>query len=73
MPNRISLTNRERKTQVGAELLSLCLRVTVDGIIALNEIKEIVRWLRAHRDAALNRSNFELPMRRAFAVESAVA
>ena len=60
MPNRISLTNAERKSKVGAELLSLCLRVTEDGVISLEEIKEIVKWLRGHRDAELPAKDYLL-------------
>ncbi|MDD4888308.1 MAG: HIRAN domain-containing protein [Phycisphaerae bacterium] len=53
MPERVSLTKAQRESGIGAELLVLCQSMTEDGTLSLDEIKELVRWLRDNREADL--------------------
>lgn len=43
---RVYLTTAELTNPAAADLLSLCIRISIDGKIELEEIKELRRWLR---------------------------
>ena len=45
---RVYLSKTDVATDAGAELLQLCLRITDDGKIDLEEIKSLIRWLRVN-------------------------
>lgn len=45
---RVYLTQPELETDIGKELLQLCLEITRDGKIDLSEIKALRKWLRSH-------------------------
>ena len=47
---RVFLTGPELATTKGAELLQLCLRITADGRLDLDEVKLLRRWLRENRN-----------------------
>jgi hypothetical protein len=49
---RVYLTKPELDTDVGQELLRLCLEITEDGKLDLEEIKALRRWLRANKDCS---------------------
>jgi hypothetical protein len=46
---RISITKRQRESDLGAELLSLCQSTTADGRFSDEEIGFLREWLEAHR------------------------
>jgi hypothetical protein len=46
---RVYLTKSELETTAGGELLDIALRIAIDGKLDLDEIKELRRWLRAHK------------------------
>lgn len=45
---RLSLTKRQRETEAGTELLSLCQAVTEDGELSPDEVQQGRDWLRDH-------------------------
>lgn len=45
---RVYLTQSELETDIGNELLQLCLEITRDGKLDLSEIKALRKWLRNH-------------------------
>lgn len=47
---RVYLTKDELTTESGTALLELCLAITSDGKVDLQEIKDLHRWLRKHID-----------------------
>jgi hypothetical protein len=50
---RLSLTQRQRETEAGAELLNLIQTVTEDGHLSDEEVEQLRDWLRANEDAEL--------------------
>jgi hypothetical protein len=50
---RLSLTQRQRETEAGAELLNLIQAVTDDGHISDEEVEQLRHWLIANEDADL--------------------
>lgn len=50
---RISLTRRQRESEAGVELLSLCQTITEDGHLSDEEVGQLREWLRANEDAEL--------------------
>jgi hypothetical protein len=53
MVKRPSLSKAECKSGPGAELLQLCQRVTEQGKLTQNGIKELIRWLRDNKGTKL--------------------
>ena len=49
--NRVFLTGPELKTQVGKELLELCISITEDGKLDRDEIIGLRRWLRTNANS----------------------
>lgn len=50
---RLSLTQRQRETEAGAELLNLIQTVTDDGHLSDEEVEQLRGWLNAREDADL--------------------
>jgi len=50
---RISLTKKQRESEIGAELLSLCQTATADGSLSPEEILGLRDWLNENRHAGL--------------------
>lgn len=50
---RISLTKKQRESEIGAELLSLCQTATADGSLSPEEIVALRDWLDDNKDADL--------------------
>jgi len=48
-PARVYLTKAELNTETGQQLLELSLRITEDGKVDLDEIKELRRWLKVNQ------------------------
>lgn len=46
---RVFLTKPELETEAGKQLFELTVRIARDGELKLDEIKELRRWLRAHK------------------------
>jgi excisionase family DNA binding protein len=53
MAKRLSLSKSEQATPAGAELVALCLRVTEQGRLTEEGIREVIRWLKENRAADL--------------------
>lgn len=53
MAKRVRLTKADRASAAGCELLSLCQRLTEFGQLNEDGIKELICWLRNHKDANL--------------------
>lgn len=51
--NRVYLTQPERNTEAGLELLQLCLTTTSDGRLEKGEIEALKQWLEVHRETNL--------------------
>jgi hypothetical protein len=45
---RLSITQRQRETPAGAELLTLCQAITADGELSDDEVLQLRDWLRDH-------------------------
>lgn len=46
---RVYLTSPELETDVGSQLMKLCIQITEDGQVDLEEIKSLRRWLRTNQ------------------------
>lgn len=55
---RISLTKRQRQTEIGVELISLCQSFTEDGSLSDEEIHDLRRWLDENRSSDLPAISF---------------
>jgi hypothetical protein len=55
---RVSLTESQRSSGIGAELLALCQSVTDDGQLSKDEVLELRRWLKDNRRAELPAISF---------------
>jgi hypothetical protein len=55
---RIFLTKSELESDTGKQLLALTLRLATDGKIELNEIKELIVWLRENKDANIAANSY---------------
>lgn len=53
MVKRLSLSRKSQHLPHGASLLALCQRVTEQGILTKDGIKDVLRWLKEHRDIDL--------------------
>jgi len=58
MARRLSLSKSERASPQGAELLSLCLRITDQGKLNEEGIRDLIRWLRNNSNAPLASREF---------------
>ncbi len=47
------LTKQQCEDGIGAELLSLCTRISEDGAISGDEVEQLLRWLRSNQNAGL--------------------
>ena len=50
---RLSITQKQRQSAAGAELLALCQLITEDGVISKEDILDLRKWLKDHRDSDL--------------------
>jgi len=50
---RVSLTQKQLKTEEGKELLDLLMRITRDGVVEIDEIEELRDWLEENEHADL--------------------
>src|SRR5690606_24068516 len=55
---RISLTKTQLRTELGAELLSLCESITTDGKLAPAEAEALREWLDESEDAGLPAASY---------------
>ena len=59
MAKRVSLSKLQHAAH-GSSLLALCQRVTEQGILTKDGIKDVLRWLNANRDLDLPAKDFLL-------------
>lgn len=50
---RVYLNDKDLSQQAGRELLALALRICADGKLELEEIKDLWRWLRQHKENSI--------------------
>lgn len=55
---RISLTKTQLRTELGAELLSLCESVTADGVVRPDEVEALRQWLDDSADVDLPAASY---------------
>lgn len=59
---RVALTKKQRETQVGIDLLSLCQTVTSDGSLSNDEIVSLRNWLDDNKNADLPAISHLIPV-----------
>jgi hypothetical protein len=52
-PVKLALTQKQLDSDIGAELLGLCLSITEDGRLSATEIKELIAWVNDHKHEKL--------------------